>query len=69
MLRVCVPRYGGFGIINRGNTQAGGYGWGVCLWLAKLRGHVHSLRLKHSSSGAAVEAVSGDFSVGGLRLG
>lgn len=66
--RVCVPRYGGFGIINRGNTQAGGHGWGVCLGWQNFEG-MYSLRLKHSSSGATVETVSGDFSVGGLRLG
>jgi len=51
-----------------GTRKRGGYGWGVCLGWQNFEG-MYSLRLKHSSSGAMVETVSGDFSVGGLRLG
>jgi len=49
--------------------------FGVCQGTAALVSSIEgtsracSLRLKHSSSGATVETVSGDFSVGGLRLG
>jgi len=42
---------------------------GVCAFGWQNFEGMYSLRLKHSSSGAMVETVSGDFSVGGLRLG